>query len=46
LDQARINGKTFTPDQTGREACFHDTLEHMTKNISLSETLVARARER
>ena len=27
LDQAGINGKTFTPNQTGREACFDDTLE-------------------
>jgi hypothetical protein len=45
LDQARINGKTFTPNQTRRKACFDDTLEYAAKNIPLSETFVAGARE-
>ena len=35
LDQARIDGKTFAPNQASCEACFYDTLEHAAKNISL-----------
>ena len=46
LDQARIDGKTFASNQTGRNACFDDTFEHATKNISLAEALVAGTRER
>ena len=44
-DQARINGKTFTPNQSSREACFDDPLEHVAKNIPFAETLVAGTRE-
>src|SRR4029077_19351115 len=46
LDQARIDGKTFAPNQTSHEACFDDPLEHATKNISLAEALIAGTRER
>jgi hypothetical protein len=28
-----MNGKTFTPNQTRRKACFDDTLEYAAKNI-------------
>jgi hypothetical protein len=45
LDQARINRKTFTANQTGRNARFDDPFEHATKNVSLAETLVPGARE-
>ena len=45
LDQAGIDGKTFAPNQTCGNACFDDTLEHVTENISLAEALVARTRE-
>jgi hypothetical protein len=41
-----VGAARFTPNQTGREARFDDTLEHEAKNISLSETLVAGERER
>ena len=46
LDQARINGKAFSPNQTGRDACFDDPLEYAAENIPLAETLVAGTRER
>jgi hypothetical protein len=44
-DQARIDCKTFTTNQTGRNACLDDPLEHPTKNISFAKALVAGARE-
>jgi hypothetical protein len=45
-NQARINGKAFTTNQTGRNARLDDTFENATKNISLAEALVAGPRER
>src|SRR2546421_11573997 len=46
LDQARIDGKAFAANQTGRNARLDDPFEHPAENISLAETLVAGARER
>jgi hypothetical protein len=37
LDQARINGKTFATNQTGRSAGLDNTLKHAAKNISLAK---------
>jgi len=45
-NQADINCKAFTTNQTGRDARLDDPLEHPAKNISIAETLVAGARER
>ena len=45
LDQARIDCKAFTANQTGRDACLDDTFEHAAKNIPLAETLIAGARK-
>src|SRR4051794_7600926 len=33
LDQARIDGKAFATDQTGRDACLDDPLKNPTKNL-------------
>jgi hypothetical protein len=41
LDQARVNCKAFAADQTGRDARLDDPLEYATKNIPLTEALVA-----
>jgi hypothetical protein len=41
LDQARVNGKAFATNQTGRNASFNDTFEHATEYIFLAEALVA-----
>ena len=46
LDQARIDGKAFAANQTGRDARLDDPFEHLAENISLAERLVAGARER
>ena len=45
-DQARIDGKAFATNQTGRNARLDDPFEHAAENIALAETLVAGARER
>ncbi len=44
-NQARIDGKAFTTNQTGRDARLDNPLEQATKNISLAKTLVAGARK-
>jgi hypothetical protein len=43
-NQARIDGKAFAANQTGRETCLDNPFEHTTKNLDLAEALVA-ARE-
>ena len=45
-DQARIDGKAFAANQTGRDARLDDPLEHPAENIAVAEALVAGARER
>ena len=45
-NQARIDGKAFATNQTGRNARLDDPFEHAAENISLAEALVAGARER
>src|SRR6516165_5021668 len=35
LDQARVDGKSFTPDQPLLEAAAQDALEHATEEIAL-----------
>jgi hypothetical protein len=43
LDQARVDCKTFAPNQAGRDASLDDPLEYLTENIPLPETLVVGA---
>src|SRR5215472_14471670 len=38
LDQARVDGKSFTPDQPLLDAAAQDALEHATEEIALPET--------
>ncbi len=45
LDEACIDSKAFTANEAGRDAGPDDTLEHTTKNISLSRKRSLRARE-
>jgi hypothetical protein len=40
-DQARIDGKTFAADQTGRNTGAHDALEHAAEDIAALKALVA-----
>src|ERR1700722_18053254 len=45
-NQARINGKAFAANKTGRDARLDDPFEYATENIPLAEALVAGTRER
>src|ERR1700712_3861259 len=45
LDQARIDGKAFAANQTGRNTCLDDPFEHATETVSIAEALVAGARK-
>ena len=46
LDQARIDCKTFTTNQTSRDARLDNPFEHAAENIPFTKTLVPGARER
>jgi hypothetical protein len=37
LDQARIDCKAFTSNETGRDACPNDAFEQTAKNIAFSD---------
>src|SRR5450432_607452 len=43
LDQAGIDCKTFTANQTDRDARLYDPLKHATENLSFAEALVTGA---
>jgi len=45
-DQAGIDRKPFAADQPCRNARFHDILEDTAENITVTEPLIAGARER
>ena len=45
-DQAGIGRKPFAADQPCRNARFHDMLEDTAENITVTEPLIAGARER
>ena len=45
LDQAGINGKTFSADQSLTDAAPQDRLEHAPQQIALAETAVSVLRE-
>ena len=45
-DQAGIDGKPFAADQPCRNARFHDMLEDTAQNVTVTEPLIAGARER
>jgi hypothetical protein len=43
LNQAGIDGKALTANQTGRDTRLDDPLERATENLSLAEALVTGA---
>jgi len=45
LDQARIHGKPFSANQSGRDTGLHNTLEYPAKDAAVPEPLVARSRK-
>jgi hypothetical protein len=46
LDQAGINGKAFTPDQTLGDAARHHILEQVSEEVALREAAMPVLRER
>jgi len=45
LDQARVDRERFAPNQPGRNAHCHDTLEDPTHSVALPEAFVPRTAE-
>lgn len=43
LDQARIDGEAFAPDQAGSQARFNDALEDSAEEAALTEPLITGA---